>query len=494
MRCLTLARGLRDNGVECQFISRALPGHMESRIAEEGFGVTLLSAPSEDPPPSSGHASWAGVGWLQDASETRDVLSANPPDWLVLDHYAFDKRWEQAARLDGTKLMIIDDLADRVHDCDLLLDQTLGRAASDYKGLVPDHCICLVGPKYALLRTEFADMRAEALVGRLGRGFQNMLITMGGVDLQDATSRVLRALYGADLPASLRITVVMGAKAPALEQVRTLAQDMQRPTEVLVDVTDMATHMAIADLAIGAAGSTTWERCALGLPTLIVQIADNQASISHTLSAAGAALDPGPINAPEFTQSFRIALAKMDGNAQLTTVSQQAAEICDGDGTARVTRVLCSPDVRFRAAKRSDSRRIWEWRRAMDPSFNMKGENTLFERHHLWFCRALDSSEHIFQIMMIGDLACGYLRLDRSNDSSARVNICLSPDMRGQGLSPLLLEEASRLASRHRLTRLNAEIHPSNKASRRVFDRGGYVESGTINNFLKLYRTLEDAP
>ena len=203
-----------------------------------------------------------GPGWAGPRTRPRRApLSRDVPDWLVMDHYALDARWMRAACPAGTRRMVIDDLADRPHDCDLLLDQNLGHIASDYDGLVPDSCTRLMGPRYALLRPEFAERRAAALAARADRGLQTLMISMGGIDAPDATSTVLGALRDAPLPLGLRISVIMGARAPALETVRALAQSMPRPTEVAVDVDDMAARMAAADLAIGAGGGTTWERC-----------------------------------------------------------------------------------------------------------------------------------------------------------------------------------------------------------------------------------------
>jgi len=339
MRCLTLARALRDAGKKCRFITRDLPGHLGDRIASEGFEVVLLpapdGAPSEGPP---AHAAWAGVSWEQDAHQTRADLSAFAADWLVLDHYAFDMRWQQAALTNGTKLMVVDDLADRPHVCDLLLDQNLGRKPSDYDGLILVNTQCLIGPSYALLRPEFAALRAQALADRAGRGLKEVLITMGGVDAADATSAVLTALHDVPLPQDVSITVVMGGNAPAVARVQTLAATLPWATQVVVDVPDMAAHMASADLAIGAAGSTTWERCSLGLPSVILQIADNQAGIAQALTAAKAALGPGLLTAPDFAQNLRNALDQATQN--LPTLSQNAAGICDGDGVARVLTAL----------------------------------------------------------------------------------------------------------------------------------------------------------
>jgi len=336
MRCLTLARALRDVGAKCRFITRDLPGHLGDRIASEGFEVVLLHAPDGGPfegPPA--HAAWAGVSWEQDAQQTRADLSAFAADWLALDHYAFDARWQQAALTNGTKLMVIDDLADRPHVCDLLLDQNLGRKPSDYDGLISANTKCLIGPSYALLRPEFAALRAQALAHRAGRGVKEVLITMGGVDAADATSAVLTALREAPLPQDVRITVVMGGNAPALARVEALAATMPWATQVVVDVPDMAARMASTDLAIGAAGSTTWERCSLGLPSVIVQIADNQAGIAQALTKAGAALDPGPLGSSNFACKLKESLADVLDIDRLISLSESSAKICDGLGSQR---------------------------------------------------------------------------------------------------------------------------------------------------------------
>jgi len=340
MRCLTLARALRGSGAACSFITRALPGHLADRIADEGFDVTLLPKPQgmipQGPP---AHAHWAGVNWAEDADETRAALR-KAPDWLVMDHYAFDARWQNAACPENTRLMVIDDLSDRPHVCDLLLDQNLGHETHDYDGLVPEACMRLTGPHHALLRPEFGEVRAGALAAREERELKRLMISMGGVDAVDATSVVLSALRDASLPKGLEISVIMGGQAPALEKVRALARDMPCPTEVVVDVGDMAVRMADADLAIGAGGSTTWERCALGLPSIIVETADNQSGVAVALARAGAGFAPGALHDPCFARALSAAITEAGDSVRLATMSEAAAEICDGDGAARVMKKM----------------------------------------------------------------------------------------------------------------------------------------------------------
>ena len=280
MRCLTLADALHAKGAECYFISRAHPGHLMGVILQRGYKANTLVAPVQqaqaaikngsttvqDRQPNQSHkpahAAWLGGTWENDALETAAVLSRLQPDWLVVDHYALDQRWEDALATHYRQLLVVDDLADRPHRCNLLLDQNLGRQTQDYSGLVPKHCQVLTGPHYALLRPEFAALRPYSLKRRQAQpALHKLLITMGGVDQPNATRQVLQALKTCALPQACLITVVMGLTSPWLQDVRELAAQMPWPTEVVVNVDDRTQRIADSDLAIGAAGSASWERC-----------------------------------------------------------------------------------------------------------------------------------------------------------------------------------------------------------------------------------------
>lgn len=297
MRCLTLADALTAKGAECQFICRAHTGNLIGFIRGKGYVVhELPTVPEADAAalhPSASinglaHSHWLGATQTQDAKACASVLAAQRPDWLIVDHYALDARWERALAPHYRKLMVMDDLADRPHACDLLLDQTFGREAYDYQHLVPGACHLLCGSAYALLRPEFAALRSYSLQRRAQPALRELLITMGGVDKDNATGQVLQALRLCPLPADCRITVVMGATAPWLEDVRANAADMPWPTCVLVGVSNMAQLMADSDLAVGAAGATSWERCCLGLPTAMVVLANNQRHAARLLEQAQA--------------------------------------------------------------------------------------------------------------------------------------------------------------------------------------------------------------
>jgi UDP-2,4-diacetamido-2,4,6-trideoxy-beta-L-altropyranose hydrolase len=334
MRCLALAGALRQRGAFCQFISRAYPGHLADQITAEGFDAALLKAPKVE----------AGSGLEQDAAETRDVI-VKQPDWVVVDHYALDYRWHRALRVGPTRLFVIDDLADRLHVADLLLDQNLGRLAADYDRLVPMECRRLIGPTYALLRPEFSRRRKSVLARRQTRGIAHIMISMGGTDTGDATASVLRVLAGIDLPGDMRITVVMGSRTPTLVHVTDLAAQMPWRTEVLVDVRDMAGLMANADLAIGAGGGTSWERCCLGLPSLILVLAPNQRPGAVALADAGAALLLGEIGNDGWKVRLTDFLNSRDLSINLEGMSFRARSVTDGCGCDRVAAEMLEQGV-----------------------------------------------------------------------------------------------------------------------------------------------------
>lgn len=350
MRCLTLADALNARGAECRFICREHPGNLIEFIRSKGYpvhglplsepqGASLLVTYEAGSGPELPHTAWLGTTQEQDVAECAVILGELDTDWLVVDHYALDARWEVALKRQYHKLMVIDDLADRSHQGDLLLDQTFGRHPADYAPWVPATCTLLCGSQYALLRPEFAALRAYSLARRGNAQLRHLLITMGGVDKDNATGRVLCALQSSELPANCRITVVMGATAPWLTEVRQQAEQMPWPVDVRVNVGDMAQLMADSDLAIGAAGSTSWERCCLGLPTVLVVLADNQQQVARGLEQAGAV---NVLQGPQMiTEHLPQALASLVSSSDFRAdMSLAAQRIADGDGVATVIQHL----------------------------------------------------------------------------------------------------------------------------------------------------------
>ncbi len=340
MRCLTLAEALEATGASVHFICRAHVGHLIDLIQAKGFEVTELPADPDWIPLSSEagtdtdtglsmlyHASWLETTLSREVTQCRSILQRLRPDWLVVDHYALDLRWERALQSTSRKLMVIDDLGDRKHQCDLLLDQNYGARPAKYSRLVPETCRMLLGTDYALLRPEFAQWRPLSLARRQQvRQVRTILVTLGGVDRNNVTVQVLRCL--SDVPLTLKVIVVMGSKAPHLDEVRTLAETLPLSVQVRTNVQDMARLMSQVDMAIGAAGATSWERCCLGLPTVQLVIADNQKEVAKHLAQAKAAKSIDSLS--------QLSGLVIRASGWMPSVSQHASGICDGRGVQRV--------------------------------------------------------------------------------------------------------------------------------------------------------------
>lgn len=339
MRCLTLARVLRERGAECRFICREHLGHLLGLIREQGFDAVGLPCepgewfcPDQATEPLLAHAQWLGTDWRADAEATRDALGDTAVDWLVVDHYALDKRWETTLRPCCRKLLVIDDLADREHDCDLLLDQNLvADMESRYDGKVPEHCGRLLGPQYALLQSEYAAMHPRTPPRE--DPVQRVLIYFGGADTKNLTGRAIAAFVSLQRE-DIELDVVINPRSLHADAVR--EQVRGQPNMSLHEaVPTLAPLMAKADLAIGAGGATTWERCCLGLPAVVITIAENQKAVARELAQRGLIRwfgDANEVRAPQLLE----ALERILGSGLDPAWSHNCQQLVDGRGTQRV--------------------------------------------------------------------------------------------------------------------------------------------------------------
>lgn len=321
MRCLTLAETLRGRGARVQMITRTLAGDLNDLLRARGLAVSALPALATAP------------SWADDAAQTLHALADQRPDGLVVDHYALDHRWERLLRPQVRHLAVIDDLADRDHDCDLLLDQNdLDPGAGRYTDRVPAGCRLLLGPQHALLRPDFARLRA-------GRGtpsghLARVLVFFSGGDDLSETLKALQGIALSGLP--LAVDAVVGLANPQREAV---AQFCARQGWAYHCQTDqMAQLMAQADLVLGSAGSSSWERCALGVPSLVCTLADNQRELVDALSHAQAARALGwgaALTAQDYADALR-ALRPAD----LIQLAHGARAMTDGAGSDRVADAL----------------------------------------------------------------------------------------------------------------------------------------------------------
>jgi len=288
MRCLALADRLKKKGATVFFICRELPGNQIGLIVEKGYKVIILPFDRRFRPDDSKrdiYLRWLGSTIDNDVRQTLKVLPEGKRiDWLVVDHYALDESWEKRMRPYVGRIMVIDDLADRQHDCDLLLDQNLYPDQNTrYDNLVPDNCEKLLGVKYALFREEFLDL-AGKLPEKNGR-IKKLLVFFGGVDGTNETGKTVKALKQLNKP-DLEVDIIIGAACPHQEDIRQATVDLPGVT-LHGRVANMAEMLAGADLAIGAGGMTTWERCFMGLPSMVIILAENQEAMTETADERG---------------------------------------------------------------------------------------------------------------------------------------------------------------------------------------------------------------
>ncbi|VAW44221.1 Pseudaminic acid cytidylyltransferase [hydrothermal vent metagenome] len=349
MRCLTLAEALKKQGRQVVFICREHTGHLMDVIQQKGFDLYALPCIEISDVERRGietkqegktsratcYGDWLGGTQEQDSQACLSILNRIQPTWLVVDHYAIDENWEKSLQETYQFLMVVDDLANRNHLCDLLLDQTYGRKSDEYVRRVPEHCTLLLGAQNALLRPEFLQWRACSLQRRQSPVFEKLLITLGGMDTHNVTVRLLNALIHCSLPAHLEITVVMGANAPNLPLVLARAETMPYSTCIKVGVTNMAELMTESDLVISAAGATTWEVACLGVPLILLQLADNQATIMTKLSAIQAVLVWGIKQLEQDVQMLEKISPPL-----LKRLSNILADLSDAKGVERVVNAM----------------------------------------------------------------------------------------------------------------------------------------------------------
>lgn len=478
MRCLTLADELKNKGAEVGFICRDLPGNLAGFIRSKAYEVYLLPVGDESLDKSnedaSNHVNWLGVSSECDAAEThRILLSLKCVDWLVVDHYALNKSWEMVQRDVVTNLLVIDDLADRAHDCDLLLDQNVyAEIGSRYADLVPANCRQLLGPKYTLLRKEFRDMRSQMQKRR--NQVSKIFIFFGGVDATNMTGKVLDAIVSADLDA-ITFDVVIGVTNPHREHIETLCVG-NKNIILHMQVSNMAQLMSDADLCIGSGGTVTWERCCLGLPAMAFPVAKNQELLLQDSAKAGLVYVPD-VNVPD-SDEIQYHLKALLQNAYLREhISQTGLNTVDGKGAVRLASMLIKPEIELRQATLSDMEKIYVWRN--DISVRQCSHNPAeidYSQHKLWFEKNLDDSNRPVLIASLQGEELGVVRFD-INACQAEVSIYLRASMQGNGFGAALLSAGEKWLIKHHqnIKNIIAEILPENIASQKLFELSDYV-------------------
>ena len=514
-RCRTLAHALKQREVECVFLCRPQPGDLIALLDEEFRVLPLpesplpLCASNSESEALSGrelYASWLGCTEEQDAKECLAALAEArlaPPAWLVLDHYGVAAAWQQQM-LNGLRqpngtapsLLVVDDLADRAHHAKVLMDANRldGISTDPYRvqGLVPEDCTTLLGPAYALLDPLYPQL--QPLVPARSH-LCRVLVFFGGMDTENHAAIALTALSHPRLR-HLEVDVVLGAAAPHRADVALRVS--QRPNTALhVGLPSLAGLMARADLAVGAAGTTSWERTCLGLPSLVVPVADNQKQGAHALEAAGVARCLNLDQASNAADTLREGLLELVGDPEaLRAMSQACLQLGDGRGLARVVSTLLGPaaGLHLRSAQAVDLWLYHWW--ANDPDVRQQSFSSdaiPLAQHRRWFERRLNSPLALLRVLEDGDgLPLGQIRFERdaADDTHAVVSFSLDRLARGRGLASQLLELG--LAELARCWGNNAavvgEVRADNPASCRALLRAGFQEGPSPRPGVRCFR------
>lgn len=336
MRCLTLAHALRKKGANIIFVCRNLRGHLADLIREKQFDLIMLPKPKKNVfiPKATPHSDWLGVPWYVDSAETISAMKDMNKDisTLIIDHYAIDINWEMKVKKHVKKVMVIDDLADRSHDCDILLDQNLYHHYKDrYVNLVPRSCKQFLGPKYVLLRDEFYSFQPNHK--NCDGNVKKIFVFFGGSDPTNETKKVIKAFQQLT-PQDIKLDIVIGHTNTHKNEIEAICRKHSF-CSFHCQVNHMAELMYNADLAIGAGGSTTWERCYLGLPAIVITVAENQESIALTLNQLGAIKYLGPKESVNESDIASAIQEMINNPLSLQQISRKARMLLEGNNDYR---------------------------------------------------------------------------------------------------------------------------------------------------------------
>jgi UDP-2,4-diacetamido-2,4,6-trideoxy-beta-L-altropyranose hydrolase len=459
MRCLALAQAWQDVGGRALFAMAQTTSAVCDRLRAESCETLSMSAMT---------------GTLDDCVQTATVAREHGAEWIVLDGYHFGADYQQRLKAAGFKFLVVDDYghAERYY-ADLVLNQNAGVHEELYRNREA-HTKLLLGPQYWMLRREFVSWRDwQREIAPAGR---RVLVMMGGSDPQNLTGVVIEALGGVGID-GLEVLVLVGGSNPQFESLQEATTRCKEKVTLRSDVTNVAEWMAWADMAISAAGSTCGELCLLGLPALIVDVAENQTALAQELDHKGCAIrlgSGGEITAPLIVEHLRQALESAETRARL---SHRCRALVDGYGARRVVASLHGETLWLRSAQGSDARLLWEW--VNDPDVrraSFSSDAIPWEQHKSWFAGKMkDTNCRILIAENREAIPVGQFRVDWRSNLDGEIDVSLARSYRQGGLGKRLIDlGATRVLAERPTARLHALIKVENDASRRAFEAAGF--------------------
>ena len=464
MRCLALAQAWQDAGGRAVFAMAEATAAIQARLKAESCDVESVS-----------HA----AGTTADASQTIALAGERKSDWIVVDGYKFRADYQRVLKAAGCNILFLDDYGHSQHYfADLVLNQNVSASADSYLHKEPQTRL-LLGPQYCLLRREFAKWRRWER--NVSPECHRLLVMMGGSDPENLTARVIEALAVAKLD-RLETAVVIGGSNPHFAMLRELAARSGQKITVQRDMLDMAEPMAASDVAISAAGSTCWELCLMGLPALLVDVADNQTEVALELDRRGCAIRVGDRRVS--AENIADQLKRLVGSRELRqSLSQRSRELVDGNGATRVVSVvLGSEGLRLRHVRADDVRLLWEW--ANDPDVraaSFSSDPIPWETHVAWFEEKFHQNGSSIFIAESGDgTPLGQIRFDAREDGELEVDISVAKSMRRRGMATQIIRlGVQTLIKGGGDVRVHAFVKSGNVASMKAFERAEFIRTDT---------------
>jgi UDP-2,4-diacetamido-2,4,6-trideoxy-beta-L-altropyranose hydrolase len=453
MRCLSLAQGWRQAGQEAFFLMKETTPALEQRLQSEGFDIARLDATAGD------------------AAETARFAREHNAGWVIADGYHFDAGFQQAIKTAGLRLLLVDDYGHASHySADYVLNQNL-QAKADFYAQREPHTRLLLGTRYALLRRQFNEWRGWKR--EFPAAARRVLVTLGGSDPDNVTGRVIGELTQI---AGLEVRVLIGGSNPHRYHLQTEIRNSKSEINFIVDAPNMPALMAWADAAIAAGGTTSWELAFMGLPSLVLVLADNQRAVADALAAAAVARKTTPATV---ATDLAALLADTDGRAHM---SRRGREAVDGDGVSRVTASLRATELMVRRVRREDCQLIWEW--ANDPDARAASFSSgaiPWETHLQWFASQLESPACLFYIASYEQQKrVGQIRYDVTG-TEAIVSVSLAREARGQGLGAALIVRGSQQCfADSEVELIRAYTKPDNEASAQAFQKASFTDAGRV--------------
>jgi len=493
MRCLVLATGLVKIGHQVTFAMRPQQGDLIEFVQSKGFEVIALTTPSNwsMPKSSADYAAWLQLTELEDANDF-SLLVGNIAniDLVIVDHYGINQVWEkEITNTLGCQIMVIDDLL-REHSCHLLLDQTFGRKREEYKGLLPNSVSVITSTEYALLNPTFAKIRqkesTDTLADSSSINRHKILVMMGGIDNSNASFKVLTAIkqyISLNLHHEVQVvTVIINDKSPYYQDVVDFVSEQPDMFKQVDFVSDMASFMKLHTIAIGAPGGTSWERACLGIPNIIIPLADNQKMVCQSLMDSGAAIKVELDNLNSEFSSALIAVIKNYDDIQKNNLL-----LCDGLGLYRTIFAIkqltrkkeSSIFSGCRLANTNDVEQVYHWQIQPETRrFSLNTDTPTWEGHCKWMTKKLASVDNYFYIIEVKSKpdklsAAGVVRLDHVSGSTYLLSIFIAPDFHGNGIAQHALTYIDNV---HADLTINATVLSENVASVKLFTRAQYKQ------------------